>query len=698
MRGARAALRNALARTPVQSDVIALLGGMDTITSPYQRKPGRLRQSQNFEALTLGGYRRIRGYERYDGQAKPSDADYGIIECTISGTIAVGDTLTGLTSSATGEVIAISSGTSPQYVVMTKISGTFQSGEALQVGGTTRATSSSEVTLNGASTSLLRATYKNAAADVYRADIAAVPGAGPIRGVIEFDDIVYAWRNNVGNTAMAIYKSSGAGWVNVPLGEEISFTAGSGDIDEGDTLTKGGVTATIKRVVITSGSLGAGTAAGRLVIYGRSGGNYSAGAATTTGVGALTLSGAQTAITLLPNGRCKFDVENFTADPDTRRIYGADSVNRGFEFDGTDYGYVPITTGMDADAPHDVVVHEMQLFFAFGASLQHSAPGTPYIWSPIVGAAELGMGDHITGFSVQPGTSGGGALAVFTRNRLKILYGTGVADWDLKTYRREVGAYEHTVQDVGYPMFLDDRGITNLQTSQNFGNFAHNAVSESIRNIVNDLRPTAVASCISRDSSQYRVFFTSGYALYVTAVGQKVVGIMQMLFPDVVRCIWSGERSDGSEAIYFGSDDGMVYQMERGTSFDGDDIEFYFDLAYNFQGSPRVEKTYRDAALEIDGSAYAAFSFGYSLGYGSSDVPQPDTMIVTPDITSVQWDVSMVWDAFQWDGQSLTPSVLTVDGDAENISLGVSGSSDIVESFTITSVLIGYTPRGRLRP
>lgn len=83
-------------------------------------------------------------------------------------------------------------------------------------------------------------------------------------------------------------------WAGLNVYESIDFTLGSGDVDVGDTLTQGGVTALIDTISITSGSLAGGDAAGTLTISGRAGGNYGAGAATTTGAGALTLSGIQT--------------------------------------------------------------------------------------------------------------------------------------------------------------------------------------------------------------------------------------------------------------------------------------------------------------------------------------------------------------------------------------------------------------------
>jgi len=315
----------------------------------------------------------------------------------------------------------------------------------------------------------------------------------------------------------------------------------------------------------------------------------------------------------------------------------------------------------------------------------------------LTGATEIGMGDTITGFGGQPGDAVGGALAIFTRNRLSILYGSSASDWNLVPYRDEIGAYANTIQDVGFTVFLDDRGITDIQTSQSYGNFAHNAISNQIRERVNEYRPSVVASAISRDLSQYRLFFTNNYAFYVTVVGRKVIGIMPVLFPDVVRCAWTSEKADGTEVAFFGSDSGQVFQMEKGTSFDGDEIEFSIDLAYNFQKMPRVEKGYKDATLEISGTGYAAFSFGFSLGYGSTDIPQPSLVSVTTNFSAVYWD-SFTWDAFVWDGVTLMPNSLDIDASAENISLAIQGSSDIYVPFTLTGAVIHYASRRRLRP
>lgn len=684
----------ALAQVRVLPDQIKLIGGLDEVTPPYELGSGFVREAKNFEAISEGGYRRIYGYERFSGQPKPSEAIYYILNLTISDTINVADTVNGQTSGATGVVLAVVTTASPNYLVLTKVSGTWQSGENVRVGVAVKGVSSSAAVAGGAATPLLNATYAGLAADNYRADISAVPGSGSVRGVVEYLDTVYAFRNNAGGTAVDIYKSSSGGWVNVPLMEEISFSNANTSVGEGDTLTQGGVTATIQRLIVQTGTLASGTNTGRLVINGRSGGNFAAGAATSTGGGALTLSGAQTAITLSPNGDFEFFIENFAGGTQTKRVYGCDGVNRGFEFDGT--VLAPISTGMASDAPNHVFGHKNHLFFSFGPSVQHSGPGTPYVWTPVVGASELAMGDTVTGFLAQPGSADGGALSIFSRNKISILYGTGVSNWQLNTYRYELGAYARTMQDIGYSVYLDDRGITDLKTTADYGNFTAATITDRIKNSINAARTTAIASCISRNSNQYRLFFSSGGAYYLTFKLGRLVGIMPMLFPNVVRCVWSGERIDGSEAIYFGSDSGHVYQMEKGTSFDGAAIEAYFALAYDFQGAPRVNKRYRDATFELRGTGYANFQFGYALGYASTDIPQPVDTQVSVNFSPVFWD-SFTWDAFFWDGVTLGPSSLEIDGEAENISLAARSNSSIMAPITVSSILLHHSPRGRLR-
>lgn len=684
----------ALPVVPVQSEFIAFRGGTDLVTPMLQLKNGYAREAQNFELDINGGYRRVLGYERYDGQSRPSDQTYAVLTIALSGSLTVGQVLTDNATTSFGTVIALAS--SNTIAVLTKITGNFSTGN-IKVAGVVVGTCVGAQVQDGAATPVLHAQYKNLAADVYRALILAVPGSGSVLGVWVYNDIVYAWRNDAGATKSVMYKATASGWSAVTLGEEISFSNANTSVGDGDVLTQGGVTATIARVVVQTGTLASGVNTGRLIITGRAGGNYAGGAATSTGGGALTLSAVQTQISFaVPSGRFEFITTNFSGAVASRKMYGCDGKNRAFEFDGTTL--VPIATGMASDAPTHIFEHKFQLFLSFGAQAQHSSPGSPYVWSVVTGAGAIAMGDDITGFQSQPGSyvGQGAALAILTRNGLAILYGSGVADWALIPFDKEAGAYAYTIQHIGFTMMLDDRGITSLTATQAFGNFASATLSKLVQTWLSTRRSLVTASCIVREKNQYRLFFSDGSALYVTLDNNKVLGMMTLLLTNPASCICSREMSNGTEVIYFGDSTGFVQQMEKGTSFDGADIEAYLTMAFTNSGSPTQQKTYRGLLLECEGAGYSEFQLSYELGYGSIELEQPGNQTITNALQPAVWD-TFTWDSFYWDGRSLSPSVADVIGTAENLSIRIRSVGDYFDSLRLSGGIFQYTPRGRVR-
>ncbi|MBI5270708.1 MAG: hypothetical protein HY856_13635 [Burkholderiales bacterium] len=668
-------------RTPVQVAVFALTGGLDLHTPMSAVQPGVARgTTYNFEVATTGGYTRIAGYERFDGRVSPSLASYQAYPVAFTSTPAVGASINGQTSGATAVVAKIDGGT----LVMTKVAGTFVAGENLRVGTTAFGVLSSLTPPSINDTKA--AEYLLAAMNRYRADIAAVPGSGPILGVFAFGGDVYAWRNNAGATQALLYKSSVAGWVAIPFKYEVAFTAGGGTPPaEGATVTKGTVSAVVRRVVLQSGAWSSNTAAGRLIIEAPTGGSFSAGAFT-AGITA-TCSGPQTAISFLPGGQFEFHVSDCG---NGRRVYGCDGANRGWEFDGT--YVVPIVTGMGEDKPEHLIVHKKHLFFSFKHSVQHSGLGTPYSWQPLLGAAEMSMGDQVTGFLPMPGSQSGGALAITTVRSMSMLYGNSSADWQALPVDQDdgSGAYSRTARYIGQGLVFNDRGVVSLTASQNYGNFDSAALTSRIRQYVQAHRANTTCAVLNRERSQYRVFFSDGAGLYATLLNGEFLGAMPVQFDHPVMCAWNEPGS--TEETYFGSTDGFVYRMDVGSSFDGNAIPFTLELAYADQGGSRVRKRYRRCSLEMQGSGYAEFDFGYTLSYGSEDADQPVLHTVASSTKPAYWD-AFTWDAFTWDGRQVAPTEIEMEGTGESVSIALSGQSALWPSFTVNSVTLHYSTR-----
>jgi hypothetical protein len=674
----------------VKAAYFALKGGLNLVTPPLSMPDGMCREALNFEADIDGGYRRVAGYERFSGKAEPSSATYKIINCTFVSTPIAGDTITGLTSGATGVVIA----TGIDYIAFTKSVGTFEAGEALQVSAVTVANSTNASIEGGAPSQILNAQYFNLAADQYRADISAVTGSGSILGVHRFNNIVYAFRNNITATNAAMFKSSGAGWVQVDLGYEVEFSNANLNVEDLDTLTQGGVTAVVNRVVLETGTLLSGVNTGRLIIGTPAGGSFIAGAATTTGAGSLTLTSASTAITLAPSGRYSCINHNFGGLSSSTKMYGASGSHKAFEFDGS--VFVPIRTGMVTDTPRHITVHVNHLILSFDGSAQHSAVGNPYSYTIINGAGELAMGDTITGFMSLVGSNATAALAIFTTNKTSILYGSSSDDWNLVTYSFEAGGFNYTMQNIGQGYVFDALGVRQIAADQNFGNFANAQVTKIVRPFIEARITRSVGSCIVRLRNQYRLLFDDKYALHITFDNGQIVGIMPIQYAHSMTCINSFESNSGEEYIYAGDTGGFVYRMEKGTSFDGEEIIAYLNLSFNHAKSPRLRKRYRKAVYEITGGAYAEMQAAYEIGYASSEIDQGNSSNMVTPFGNVFWD-SFVWDSFYWDGRTLLPAEQDLTGTAENISLIIRSTSDYFLPFTVNSAIIHYTNRRNMR-
>lgn len=674
---------------PVQYDVVSLTGGMDQITPTLNLKAGALRDGLNFEVSTSGGYSRIAGYERYDGRTAPSSASYSIMMVTGSTIPAIGSTITGASSGATA--ILIDQTTS--YFVVTRNTGSFTIGETLNVGATPVGVYASSGSISDAYTD---AVYTSKAADSYRSLIGKPTGSGPIRGAFVLNDTVYCFRDNAGATGCNLWKATTGGWTQVNYKYQVSFTVGNvATPADGATLTQGGVTATVRRVCTQSGAW-TGTAAGIFVIEAPSGGNFAAGAATLTGGATVTLSGAQTAITVSPGGKYQCELGNFTGNAGTQRIYGCDGVNKGFEFDGTTY--VPITTGTTPDKPKFLLIHKNHLVWAIGSSLITSGIGTPFTYTALSGAAEIAVGEDITGILPQPGAQGTAAMAVYTNDNTFILYGTSASDWNLTSYNTGTGCIPYTTQNMNQSFVLDSRGVMNLATSLNYGNFEQATLTANIRPFINDKRNLTTCSVLNREKSQYRLYFSDGTGLYATIVNGKYMGSVPVQYASGVYMYnaWESTLTSGEEIVLGCGSDGYLYRLDKGTSFDGSSINYWLMLPFNPTRSPRMLKRYRRASIECYGTNYITLQFGYNLGYARSEYATGANANYTNDFTPPRWD-SFTWDSFYWDGQSIAPVDVDMAGTAENVQIAISGSNNYTASFTLNSIILHYSIRRGIR-
>lgn len=679
-----------------------LRGGLDTSAAPMSVPEGCLIGSSNYqERVVDGGYERVGGYERYDGRPRPSDAAITVLQAdpTWHPAASIGAIATGSSSGAAGVICYYSE----TLLALTKVTGTFVNGEQLLVG----ATPVGQANMSPSVDPLVLNDMYAGAETIYRADIAAVPGSGPVCGVCVIDDVVYAFRNNVAGTKQEVWRATASGWVAIayPSVFKLFFTNGNGTFDAGAVIiTQGAVTAVAHRVMVNSGDWAAGTAAGMFALRGApTGGAFTAGAATMTGGVTLTL-GAYQSGDLAPGGRWtfvpyQFNERQFTLSAGAVPVYGVDRVlptggGNCIEFDG--FMAVPLLLG-GVDGPYRIACHKQHLFVVQRqTTLRHSGIGTPYNFSVLAGAGEILVSDKIMSLNPLQSSQDDAALAIVCENRTEILYGNDAADWNLVTLSSSIGGRAHSMQFMDNLMGMDQQGIREFLPTQVFGNFTYKTLTNHIRNDV--VGKTVIASAIDRDGGRYRVYFSDG--TWLSGTPGKRWSWMPCRYPVLMPFVQDWEIA-GQATILAGGADGRVYMLDRGRSFDGAPIEAWCKTAYAHFGAPHLRKAFKAARIEIRGqSAGRAIAVMADYSYGDTAISanspaQVDLNPIPPPATP--WDLG-TWDTGTWDGQYA--SLLTVNsrGVGENVALTFYSLSAVEKPHHITTATHFFAPRRMARP
>ena len=486
----------------------------------------------------------------------------------------------------------------------------------------------------------------------------------------------------------------------------LAFDTGSKEISEGDSLVgaTSGKTATVTSITTTSGTIAGGDAAGYISVKNNSGTwtNSEAiniggvqhalvnGASEPTAVTVAKADGTQYSQSLAAGGKYEFTTYNFRGETTGITMYGANTVDNGFSWDGTTF--IPIQTGMDTDTPEHVTAHQNHLFFSFpNGSIQHSSITAPNQWSAVTGAAELGIGDNVSGFSTEVNN----VMSIFTKNDAYMLYGTSAADWDLRKFHAGAGAIPYTLQKMDQTFFLDDRGISSIFTVQYFGDFQSSVASDKIDPYIQSKKDNAIASMRVRGKNQYRLYFDDKTGVEMTFINKKNQGLMPFTMDHQINCTVSAEDSDGFEVLYGGFDDGYVRRLDSGTNFDGGNVASFVRSAYYHYDTPGSRKRFRELGLEINADTSTTLTVTPSYDFGGTFSPKTSPISNSYEVTVAadQWSEADISNSST--GVTVVASErVKINGIGTNMGLIISNSSIYDKPITLQGAIVDFTPRG----
>lgn len=678
----------------IKLDVIPLGGGLDEASGKTTPISGRLLGVENFEVVFGSpGYRRIAGYERFDGRTLASEATYYLLPFdTGTAAISVGNTVTG--PSGSGYVLRVdidtgswAGGNAAGTLVLTAVTGSFANNDTLQVSAANKAL----VNGSGSSGSAGDADYATdivLARDYYRSLITKPTGYNQIRGVAAFKGVIYCLRDADANSVTAtLWKSSGSGWTAVRTG-----------------LRGGGTLKT------ASGSF-TGTG-GDLALYGVDGLNrpWSYTGSTFTFAPVVYGSEGTSSTSITPGTGAKvFTVAEGTRDwvaGQSLTIYSAADASKIMVGTVTTWSAPTLTMNItsasgtsaadwhiartdNSNRPTTVAIHKNHLFLGYPlGQLQHSDLGAPFTFGSTSGA--IGMGDEI----VDLVTLRSDVLAAFQVDKISLLYGSSEADWALKQHSRSSNTRSGSAQEIGgNAVFLNDAGLLSLVGSDAFGDFdAANIAGAALKTLRNVMRDYKCTSLVKTDS-QYRVYGANEQVFVMTWMGAsptpQASAFTRLRYLHQPVCAATGSVN-GAEFVVFGTEDGYVMKERSGTTFDGEDIHAFIRTSFWHAKSPDVKKRYRKMTMDCDAEQSATIRFKLDYDLGNVDAVASIEFSADATPSGGYYDIDN-WDEFYWSNPDASELETDIEGVGRYMSLLLWAEGDFAP-FNVSTLTVQYSP------
>lgn len=139
-----------------------------------------------------------------------------------------------------------------------------------------------------------------------------------------------------------------------------------------------------------------------------------------------------------------------------------------------------------------------------------------------------------------------------------------------------------------------------------------------------------------------------------------------------------------------------MYQLDKGTSFDGHAVVAYCRFPFNHVGSPTQKKRWHKVTLEID--AEPSVQLGVIAEFSYGDPSQPPSVEQSFDVRGGGgfWNAAN-WDQFHWSSPVEGLAECHIDGLGRNISITVVSEAIYEEPHIIHGMTLHFTYRGLAR-
>lgn len=335
---------------------------------------------------------------------------------------------------------------------------------------------------------------------------------------------------------------------------------------------------------------------------------------------------SSTGVTLAGTGKVRFAEHKFGG---TKTLIIVDGASKPFKFDNSSFLSITSATG-DVEDSTFVVEHQDHLFFVKDNVINFTAPFSDTDFTAANGAGNISLKDNITGL-----VSFRNQLVIFTPKSIDVLTGNTIADFTKQNVTSDIGAVkEDTIQEIGGDiMFLGPDGLRLFSATDRINDFSLGTVSKPVQTELTDLltRCTDFTSVVIREKSQYRLLgfnssFTDASALGILGTQLSSDGAQGMAWGElrgINAYASASNRDETQETVIFANDDGYVYQMEEGSSFDGSDIVATFATPFVYINDPQIRKSFYKLNIYTDPQGSFESVVNLKLDFDTEGTVQP---------------------------------------------------------------------------
>jgi hypothetical protein len=258
-------------------------------------------------------------------------------------------------------------------------------------------------------------------------------------------------------------------------------------------------------------------------------------------------------------------------------------------------------------------------------------------------------------------------------------------------------------------MYLAPDGIRLLSATDRIGDFGLDIASDKIAKDANVFlsQTSNFCSVLLKEKAQYRIF---GYVqseqseaakgLIATKFASQGAGNFSWSTTKGIKAFVADSRYTGTtETLSFANEDGYVYILESGSSFNGSPIECIYESPYMPISDPQVRKTFYKLTLYAEPTGSMNLDLNLKYDFSSStntDVVQPSTLSISSTGSSV----------FLFGASNAVFNTATFGGELDSVyNKNVIGSGKTVAlrfedfstnpTFTLDTALLEYSQEDR---